>query len=99
MRTRVLSLASLSGLRLWCRWAAIALIRPLAWKPLYDTGVALKKKKEEEQNCHFCKMKFHVQIFFNKFLYSMSIFRTEEHGLNNSFYFYLFQCSLTLIIL
>ena len=27
---------------LWCRPAAIALIRSLAWKPLYAKGVALK---------------------------------------------------------
>ena len=52
MRLQVRSLASLSGLRiqpccgLWCRPAATALIRPLAWKHLYATGAALKSKKK-----------------------------------------------------
>ena len=37
---------------LWCRPAAIAPIRPLAWEPPYATGEALKntqKKKEREK--------------------------------------------------
>ena len=29
---------------LWCRLAATALIRPLAWEPPYTAGAALKKK-------------------------------------------------------
>ena len=33
----------LALLRLWCRPAAIALIRPLAWEPPYAVGVALEK--------------------------------------------------------
>ena len=34
-------------LRLWCRLAAIALIRPLVWEIPYAAGVALKKRKRE----------------------------------------------------
>ena len=30
---------------LWCRLAAVAPIRPLAWGPPYAEGVALKTKK------------------------------------------------------
>ena len=30
---------------LWCRPAAKALIRSLAWEPLYAMGAALKEKK------------------------------------------------------
>ena len=33
----------LTLLWLWCRLAATAPIRPLAWESLYATGVALKK--------------------------------------------------------
>ena len=29
---------------LWCKLAAAALIKPLAWEPPYATGVALKSK-------------------------------------------------------
>ena len=32
---------------LWYKWAAVALIGPLACEPPYDTGVALKKKKKK----------------------------------------------------
>jgi len=30
---------------LWCRLAAAALIRPIAWEPPYAAGVALKRQK------------------------------------------------------
>ena len=33
---------------LWCRLAAVALIRPLAWKPPYAKGVALKRQKGQK---------------------------------------------------
>ena len=33
---------------LWCRLAAIALIRPLAWELPYATGEALKSKKPKK---------------------------------------------------
>ena len=36
-------------LQLWYRPAAIAPIRPLAWKPPYAKGRALKSKKEKEK--------------------------------------------------
>ena len=31
---------------LWCRPAAVALIRPLAWEPPYAAGVALKRQNK-----------------------------------------------------
>ena len=38
----------------WCRPAATALIRPLAWEPPYATGAALKgqKTKKKQTNSH-----------------------------------------------
>ena len=54
MRLRIRSLASLSGLRmrccheLWCRLAAVAPIRPLAWKPPYATGATPKEEKKKK---------------------------------------------------
>ena len=56
MRLRIQSLASLSGLRiwrcreLWCRPAATALIRPLAWELPYVVGVALKSQKKKKSS-------------------------------------------------
>ena len=35
---------------LWCRLAATALIRPLAWEPPYATGAALEKAKKTKKN-------------------------------------------------
>ena len=37
----------LALLRLWCRLAATAPIRPLAWEPPYAMGAALEKTKEK----------------------------------------------------
>ena len=34
---------------LWCRPAAVAPLRPLAWEPPYAVGEALKKKKKEKE--------------------------------------------------
>ena len=34
---------------LWCRLAAAAPIRPLAWELPYAVGAALKKKKEKQK--------------------------------------------------
>ena len=55
MRFWDLSLASLSGLRiwcyheLWCRLAAVAPIGPLAWEPPCAMGAALKSRKKENK--------------------------------------------------
>ena len=35
---------------LWCRPAAVAPIRPLAWEPPYAMGAALKKKKKKTKD-------------------------------------------------
>ena len=35
---------------LWCRLAAVAPIKPLAWELTYAAGVALKKKKKEQSS-------------------------------------------------
>ena len=35
---------------LWCRPAAVAPIRPLAWGLLYATGTALKKRQKKKNS-------------------------------------------------
>ena len=35
---------------LWCRPAATAPIQPLAWEPLYVSGMDLKRQKTNKQN-------------------------------------------------
>ena len=39
----------LALLWLWHRAAAVALIRPLAWEPLYAMGAAPKKEKKKKK--------------------------------------------------
>ena len=39
----------LALLWLWCRPAAVAPIRPLAWEPSYAEGVALKRQKKKKK--------------------------------------------------
>ena len=41
--------SDLALLWLWCRPAAMASIRPLAWKPLCATGVPLKRQKTKKK--------------------------------------------------
>ena len=41
--------SDLALLWLWCRPAAVALIQPLAWEPLYAAGVALKRQKTKKR--------------------------------------------------
>ena len=41
--------SDLALLWLWCRPAATAPIQPLAWEPPYDTGAALKSKKQTQK--------------------------------------------------
>ena len=45
--------SALTLLWLWCRLAAVALIRPLAWEPPYALGAVLKKKKKKKSG--LCK--------------------------------------------
>ena len=40
---------------LWCKLAAVAPIRPLAWEPPYAEGVALKKQKNKIKKLSFKK--------------------------------------------
>ena len=42
--------SDLALLWLWCRLAAVALIRPLAWEPPYAMGTALKRQKDKKIN-------------------------------------------------
>ena len=35
---------------LWCRLAAVALIRPLAWEPPFAADAALKNNKRQKKN-------------------------------------------------
>ena len=41
--------SNLAWLWLWCRPVASALIRLLAWEPLYAEGVALEKTKKKKK--------------------------------------------------
>ena len=54
--------SDLEVLWLWPRQAAVALTRPLAWEPPYDTGAALKRqRKKEEEEARLKVFKTYVQ--------------------------------------
>jgi len=41
--------SDLALLWLWCRTAAVALIRPLAWESMYAASAALKRQKKKKK--------------------------------------------------
>ena len=59
----------LAVLWLWCRPAATALIRPLAWEPPYAAGAALENKQQQQQQQQ------------NPF--SLSLLQNLSHGIPN----------------
>ena len=66
---------------LWCRPAAVALIRPLAWEPPYAMGVALKSQKKKKNLLLYIDLVFHdIDPFLNYFGLSHSLVRTQSHG-------------------
>ena len=56
----------LALLWLWCRLAVVALIRPLAWKLPYATGMVLKRQKKSKQasKLHGLLGPIYITIFF-----------------------------------
>ena len=64
---------------LWCRQAATALIRPLAWEPPYAVGVALKGQKTKKKKYIYIYMYVelaHVLIIAQN---DWKIFFIQEH--------------------
>ena len=65
-------------LLLWCRLAAAALIRPLAWELTYAMGVALKKTKK--------KKKFNSSVTQATFqMLKSCIWASDYHARNRTF--------------
>ena len=68
---------------LWCRLAATAPIRPLAWEPPYAEGVALKRQKTKQnktkQNKTKKKNPKRKQLYSNKIKLKIK-FRSSHHG-------------------
>ena len=59
---------------LWCRLAATALIRPIAWEPPYATSAALKRqnKKQKPKTCgslktHILKITIELRLWFTPY--------------------------------
>ena len=56
--------SDLALLWLWCRLAATALIRPIAWEPPCAEGVALKRQKaKKKKECGCDNPKYHNPIY------------------------------------
>ena len=82
---------------LWCRPAAVALIRPLAWELPYAAGAALKRKKKKvkftllrQHKCYssLCHIE-HKLFFFHNLLTSLWLVFPS---------FYLFICLVFLVL-
>ena len=75
---------------LWHRLAAVALIRPLAWKPPYATGLALKIKTNKKTlrlslvSSFSLSKNSHIYTFIQFFLLSFL------HNISCSFSFFFF---------
>ena len=67
---------SLDLVWLWCRLAATAPIRPLAWEPPHDAGAALKNKSQEKKRK---KTKCHILIMFYRKCVSLGTFLAGWH--------------------
>ena len=48
---------------LWCRLAAAALNRPLAWEPPCAVGAALKRQKRETTSETMCPSRYHLSRY------------------------------------
>ena len=73
-------------LGLWCRLAATALIRSLAWEPPYATDAALKrqkgkkkKKKKKKRESRGCQL---LQFNVNLLNLQINVSRLEEEELD-----------------
>ena len=79
---------------LWCRLAATAPIRPLAWEPPYAVGAALKgrKKKRKKKNVSFSALMWHFRLE----LTLRSIFQGLQEPLLNFPFFLSFYLLLLL---
>ena len=80
--------SDLALLWLWCRQAAVALIRPLAWELPYAVGAALKSKKKKNYSwftvlCHFLLYSKVIQIY----IYT----NTHTHTHTHTFFFAFFS--------
>ena len=58
--------SDLALLWLWCRPAATALIRPLAWEPPYALGAALEKAKRQKKKKKLTMLERHQENIFEK---------------------------------
>ena len=62
---------------LWCRPAATALIRPLAWEPPYAEGAGLGKAKKKEDKKQTNKQTKKQLLVFMLHHYKFLVFKRE----------------------
>ena len=86
--------SDLALLRLWCKLAALARIRPLAWEPPYAAGLALKRQRQKKKKKKKVKtnqknksptFSLVYQFYFSlkkTLVYSLNIFCAHVYGLS-----------------
>ena len=65
-------------LGLWCRPAATAPIGPLAWKPPYAAGTALKREKDKKQKNKNPTMRHHLTLVRMTIIKSQQLTNARE---------------------
>ena len=65
---------------LWCRPAAIAAIRPLAWEQPYAMGVALKRKREKKKESERKEKKSHRSTMRGTVVCPVAVLPAVTHG-------------------
>ena len=68
------------SLWLWCKPAAVASIRPLAWEPPYAVGAALGKKERERGRESKREI---LDSIFRKYTFSKGTHRDKNHDTGN----------------
>ena len=64
---------------LWCGWAAVAPIRPLAWELPYATGAALKSKKKKQKQKTKKNLKLNGNIMITNLRLVLKLWSSTQH--------------------
>ena len=65
---------------LWCRPAAVALIRPLAWELLYAKGAALKRQKGQKKKKESSEIETELKLTF---MVTKQVFKGREKNVSH----------------
>ena len=91
--------SDLTLLWLWCRLAAVAPVRPLAWEPPYAAGAALKRQKKKSPVGFWIgiELNLYTNMRYNWYPYIYMITCTLPLGRENWYKILLLSCWMLLM--